>query len=100
MENEKKEIIDVEGHSKNGKDVPKGKHYQIRIDRDKYTVDVECMTGRELLTLAGKVPVEKYQLNMKLKGGEVKKVGYDEKICFTKPGLERFMTLPLDSTEG
>jgi hypothetical protein len=100
MEKEKKEIIDVEEHAKNGKGVPKGKRYQIRIDREKYTVDVECMTGREILTLAGKVPVEKYQLNMKLKGGEVKKVGYDEKICFTMPGLERFMTLPLDSIEG
>jgi hypothetical protein len=100
MENEKKEIIDVEEHAKNGKDVPKGKRYQIRIDREKYTVDVECMTGREILTLADKIPVEKYQLNMKLRGGEVKKVGYDEKICFTMPGLERFMTLPLDSTEG
>ncbi|MBL7889724.1 MAG: multiubiquitin domain-containing protein [Bacteroidia bacterium] len=99
MEKEK-EIIDVEEFAKAGKEVPKGKRYQIRIDREKYIVNVECMTGREILQLAGKVPVEKFQLNQKLKSGEVKKVGYDEKVCFTKPGIERFMTLPLDSTEG
>lgn len=94
------EIIDLEEYTKSGKPVPKGKKYQIRVDRDKYTVDKECMLGREILTLAGKVPPEKYQLNQKLKGGEVKKIGLDQKVCFTDPGIERFMTLPLDQTEG
>lgn len=95
-----KEIIDLEQYAKEGKPVPKGKKYQIRIDREKFIVDVECMTGRELLKLAGKVPPEKYQLNQILRGGEVKKVGYDESVCFTTPGIERFVTLPKDPTEG
>ncbi len=94
------EIIDLEEHAKAGKLVPKNKRYQIRIDREKYVVEVECMTGRELLHLAGKIPVEKYRLNQKLIGGKVKPVQYDEQVCFTTPGIERFMTLPLDQTEG
>jgi hypothetical protein len=100
MEKQEIEVIDVEEFSKANKEVPKGKRYQIRIDREKFTVNVECMIGREILQLAGKAPIEKYQLNQRLRGGEVKKVGYDEKVCFTTPGIERFMTLPLDSTEG
>ena len=95
-----KEIIDLEEHTKSGKPVPKHKRYQIRIDREKFVVDVECMTGRELLKLASKVPIEKYQLNQILRGGEVKKIGYDESVCFTTPGIERFVTLPKDTTEG
>jgi hypothetical protein len=58
------------------------------------------MTGREILILAGKTPPERFQLNLRLKGGKVVKVGYDEKVCFTTPGVEKFMTIPLDQTEG
>lgn len=94
------EIVDLEAYSKEGKPVPKEKTYRIKIDRQEYVVEKECMTGRELLTLAGKNPPERYQLNMKVKGGKVETVGLNETVCFTKPGLEKFMTLPLDQTEG
>lgn len=94
------EIIDLEAYSKEGKPVPKEKKYRIKIDREVYVVEKECMTGRELLALAGKNPPEKYQLNMKLNGGKVEPISLDEKVCFTKPGVEKFMTLPLDQTEG
>jgi hypothetical protein len=94
------EIIDLEAYSKEGKPVPKGKKYRIKIDREIFVVEKECMTGRELLVLAGKNPPEKYQLNQKLKGGKVEPIGLTDTVCFTKPGIERFMTLPLDQTEG
>lgn len=94
------EIIDVETYLKEGKPVPAGKKYRIKIDRQEYVVEKECMTGRELLELAGKNPPDRYQLNMKLKGGKVEVIGLNETVCFTKPGLEKFMTLPLDQTEG
>jgi hypothetical protein len=98
--NKMKEIIDLEEHAKAGKPVPKDKRYQIRIDREKYVVEEECMTGRQFLQLAGKVPVEKYRLNQKLIGGQVKPIQYNDQVCFTMPGIERFMSLPLDQTEG
>lgn len=97
---EHKNEIDLEQYAKEGKEVPKGHHYIILVDRQKYTVKEECMTGREILTLAGKLPVERFQLNQRFKGGKVIKVGYDQKVCFTEPGIEKFMTIPLDQTEG
>ncbi len=94
------EYIDIEEYAKAGKEPPKGKKYLIKIDKALYKVDQECMTGKEILEVAGKIPVERFQLNIKKKAGEVKKVSYDEKICFCEPGIERFMTIPLDQTEG
>lgn len=94
------EYIDIEEYAKNGKQPPKGHKYLIKIDKAHYKVDVECMTGREILELADKKPVERFQLNQKFHGGLVKKIEYDEKVDFTQPGIERFMTLPLDQTEG
>jgi len=104
MDNKKEEKfdepIDIEAYSKEGKSVPPQKTYIIRIDQQKYTVTKECMKGRDILVLAGKNPPERFQLNMRLKGGQVVKVGYDKTVCFTEPGVERFMTIPLDQTEG
>ena len=104
METNRKEneilVIDVEVYSREGKTVPPGHHYIITVDSTKYTVKQECMTGREILALAGKMPVERFQLNQRFKGGKVVKIGYDQKVCFTETGIEKFMTIPLDQTEG
>ena len=94
------EYIDIEEYTKAGKELPKGKKYLIKIDKALYKVEEECLKGREILEIAGKKPVERFQLNMKLKGGEVRKINYDEKVCFSDSGIERFMTIPLDQTEG
>lgn len=91
--------IDIEEFAKNNKPVPKGRRYKIRVDREKFVTKEECLTGKEILLLASKTPHTKYQLNQKIKG-TVKKVEYEEKVDFTTPGIERFMTLPLDQTEG
>lgn len=102
-ENKNKEIeeyIDLEEYAKAGKNPPKGKKYLIRVDRANFKVDQESMTGKEILELAGKTPVQRYQLNQKLRGGVVEKVEYNQKVDFTTPGIERFMTIPLDQTEG
>jgi hypothetical protein len=95
------EIIDIEEHSKtHGGKPPKAKRYRIRVDREKFTVEVPGMKGREILTLAGKTPPERYLLNQKFKHGQVKPIGLDEFVDFTEPGVERFTTLPKDQTEG
>jgi len=94
------EYIDIEELSKTDKEPPKGKKYLIKIDKALYKVEQECMTGNEILEIAGKLPVVRFQINVKMKGGEVKKIDYDEQICFSKQGIERFMTIPLDQTEG
>jgi len=95
-----KEIIDIEQYAKDGKEIPQAKHYRIRIDKEHYVLDVPEMTGRDLLNLAGKIPPERFALYQKLHGGQPKKVELDEIADFRTPGVERFMTLPLDQTEG
>lgn len=97
------DVIEVEEYTKkvNGKDkLPKAKKYIIRVDKTKFTVEVTEMTGREVLTLAGKTPVEQYKLTQKMHGGAAKTIGLDDTVDFTEPGVERFMTLKLDQTEG
>ena len=94
------EIIDIEQYAKQGKKIPHAKKYRIRIDKDHYVVDVSEMTGRALLELAEKKPVERFAIYQKLHGGKTKKIELDEVADFRAPGVERFMTLPLDQTEG
>ena len=94
------EVIDIENYAKEGKTPPAGKKYQIRVDNAKFITEKESLTGREILELAGKFPVEKFQLNQKIKGGQVKRIDYREVVSFIAPGVERFMTVPLDQTEG
>lgn len=92
--------VEIEVYGKQNVRPPKAKRYVIRIDKIKYTVHVSSMTGRQLLELAGKTPPEKYSISQKLHGGHVKTIGLDREVDFTQPGVERFMMLPLDQTEG
>lgn len=93
------EIIDIEEYAKAQREVPKHRRYRIRIDKERFVVCEPCLTGREILALAGKTP-EEYLLSQKVRGGKPEPVGPDEKVDFTQPGIERFMTLPKDTTEG
>ncbi len=93
--------LDIEEFSKmHGGKPPKAKRYRIRIDREKYTVEVPEMTGRQILELAKKLPPENWLLNQKLRGGHVKPIGLTDVVDFRTPGIERFMTLPKDQSEG
>lgn len=94
------ETVDLEEYAKQGRKPPHARRYRIRIDKNHYEVEVTGMTGRELLTLAGKTPPTSYMISQKMRGGEARKIGLEEKSDFTTPGIERFMTLPLDQTEG
>lgn len=94
------ELIDLEEYARSNRKPPISRRYQIRIDKKKYEVKVSAMSGRELLTLAGKTPAERYMVFQKFVGGNTKRIELDERADFTTPGVERFMTLPLDQTEG
>lgn len=94
------EIIDVHDHCHNGEPVPKDCKYKIMIDREKYVVEQECMTGKEILQLTGKTPPDRFQLRQKFKDGRVITIKNNQTVCFTEPGVEKFKTIPLDQTEG
>lgn len=93
------EIIDLEEQAKAGHEPKKAKKYRLRIDKDKYTVEVHEMTGRQILGLVKKTP-EQYLLSQKLHGGAVEPVGADQVVVFHHHKIERFQTLARDPTEG
>lgn len=94
------DVIDIAEYNKSGKEIPRGRRYVFFIDRKQFTAKQECLTGRELLTLAGKTPPERFQLNQMFRFGRVEKVELDEKVDLATCGVERFVTIPLDQTEG
>lgn len=94
------EVIDLEFYAKEGKQVPKGKIYNVRIDKITYKIKKSEITGRELLELSHNIPPENYRLDQKFKGGFTKKIELDEVVDLTTPGVEKFMTIALDQTEG
>jgi len=93
------DVIDIEDYVSAGKEVPKAQRYRIRIDKEKFIVGPSA-TGRQLLLLAGKKPPERFRIDQKFHGGQTKRIELDEVVDFTKPGIERFMTMPLDQTDG
>jgi hypothetical protein len=94
------EEVDLELHAKMGQKPPKAKKYRIRIDDRYFVVSQHSMTGREILTLAGKVPPDAFILTEKSKGGALRTIELDEVVNFTKHGVERFNTLPRQVQEG
>lgn len=94
--------IDLEQHAKDGRNIPphkEGRRYKIRIDKIYKIVAVSKMTGEQILGLVGKTSTG-YRLDQKLRGGQTKKIEAGDTVDFTHPGIEKFMTLPLDQTEG
>jgi hypothetical protein len=102
-ENEDMEqIIDIESFAKEGKEIPTGPkiRYQIRIDGERYLMDKRHPTGRELLIKAEKTPPDGYRVDQKLRGGATKEIKLDQEVDLAAPGVERFITIPRDPTEG
>ena len=96
------EQVEVEEFGKRGgtERAPKARHYVIRVDKLKFTVDKPELTGREILTIAGKLPPEQYKLTQKFHGGAANTIQLDDRVDLRAPGVERFMTLKRDQTEG
>lgn len=78
---------------------PHARIYIIRVDRKTIRVPHPELTGKQILRLVEKSP-ETHKLFQKFKGSEAKEVAPDEVASFVRPGVERFMTIPCDTTEG
>lgn len=94
------EIEDISKAAAEGRLHRPAQKYRVRIDKDNYDFDTSTVTGRTLLDRAGKTPVERWELHMRLTGNQRRLIKSDETVDLTTPGLERFVTLPLDQTEG
>lgn len=94
------DIVEIEILVKEGRPVPRAKGYLIRVDKQKITVHKHEVTGREILTLAGKTPPDNYILRQIFRGGRSAVVGLDEVVDLHRHEVEKFKTLPRDQTEG
>lgn len=94
-----KEVIDLEEFAKAGKSVPKDQEYKFRVDKVLVTTQKEHLQGNEILTLAGMTPPQNFILQQKIKG-RVVRIGPNDIVDLTQPGVERFMTIPNEVTEG
>ena len=88
------------GDDRGGEQPTKPRAFRIQIDKKPYEVHHPKPTGLELLTLAGKVPPEQFALYLRNKGSQPLRIGLNDKVDLEEPGVERFVTLPLDQTEG
>ncbi len=93
------EEVDLEAYAKADKTVPAARRYRLRIDKEYRVTENPEPTGRQILALVGKTP-EGYTLSIKLHGGQARPIGPDEKVDLRHRGIERFMTMPRDATEG
>jgi len=94
------EIADLEEYARAGKRPPRCRGYRIRVNGDRFVVHEPRPTGREILTVAGLTPPEDYTLRVKVRGEPPRKVGLDEEVDLTAPGVEKFKALPRDQQEG
>lgn len=78
---------------------PRARTYVIRIDRETKRFNTPELTGAGILALVNKKP-ETHKLFQKFSGGKTEVVEPKEVVKFTAPGVERFQTIPKDTTEG
>lgn len=81
-----------------GADEGRGKHFTIFIDKQKFETQQAAWTAAQLLALVGKNP-QGFQIFLKRPGGELEEIKPGQTVELREP-VERFVTLPLDQTEG
>lgn len=86
-------------HDRTPTEIP-DRELKVQIDKDYFKAPKSVMTGFELLRLAVKLPPDDYAIYLKVEGGQPQRIGLDETVDLSRPGVERFATLPLDQTEG
>ena len=93
------DAIDIEECGKNDRRPPKGHKYRIRIDGEKHTVASAEITGAGILELVGKRDDE-WSLNQKLHGGKRERIGPNDPVDLSRPGIERFETVRQQAQQG
>lgn len=94
------EMVDLEEHAnKHGTAAPRAKQYAFRVDRERVVVTTPKITGKEILAKVGKTP-DKYKLYQHRKGHQPILIPPDHTVDLREKGVERFTTMPKDTTEG
>lgn len=94
------DIVDIEQCGRENRCPPPAHRYKVKIDGQPYIFDKRHVNGRELLARAGKLPIERYELEKRMHGGHYVSIALDDCVDLGEPGIEVFETFPLDETEG
>jgi hypothetical protein len=94
------ELVELEEHAKqHGTEAPPAKHYAFRVDKTRVVVDTPTITGAEILAKVGKTP-QGFKLYQHKRGHQPILIGPNDVVNLREPGVERFTTMPKDTTEG
>lgn len=94
-------LVDVEEYGKTCKVVPPAKQYRIKIDKNYHVVNSPYITGRQLIQLEHKQPVENWDVyKFYSNQPKPKKVGHNEVVDLTERCLVRFVLQPKEQKDG
>lgn len=94
-------LVDLEEYGKNCKEVPTAKQYKIKVDKTYHIVDSPYITGKELIALEKKQPIENWDA-YKFYGNQPKpiKIKQEEVVDLTEKCLVRFVLQPKEQKDG
>lgn len=75
------------------------KQWRFKVDKQPFELDRHEVTGREILTKAGKTPVEQFLL-IQTGHGAPREIELNEPVDLSVPGIEHFRTIPRECREG
>ncbi len=82
----------------NGPKPPKA--YKIKIDGKMFDVQDRYVTGRDILVLANKTPLNDYGVALQEHGHNMRTIGLDEAVDLDAPGVEKFVTFHTGHSDG
>lgn len=93
------EEVDIEEFGKRNEKPPKSKRYIFRVDKTRIVVEVPTLTGAEILSKAG-LSSDTHKLYQHKHGQQPVLISPTDTVDLSAPGVERFTTMPKDTTEG
>lgn len=93
------EEVEIEIFAIEEKPLPRAKRYIIRVDKQKVTVHKAELTGTEILALVNKTPAQ-FKLYEHRPHHQPRLIRPDEVVHLHHHHIERFTTMPKDTTEG
>ena len=95
------EVVELEEHAKHHHDkhAPRAHHYAFHVDKVRVVVDTPTITGAAILRKVGKTPADS-KLYQHKEGHQPILINPQEVVNLREPGVERFTTMPKDTTEG
>lgn len=93
------ELVVIEEYAQRGETPPRARLYRVRIDKGPYEFANPDPTGEQILEQAKKTSAG-WKLYQVFRGHQPVPVAPTDHVNLRAPGVERFVTVPKDPTEG